>query len=176
MATKEPDPEKAKRILAFAKQLSLARLVFRQCNHPQMFSSVKDAWLQLKTSNKLDIFDYLLTSSIAGIYTIYGFTELIAWLSDAKLIVADSGKWFRWCLYLWLVALGCGIIRTIRQIMRKPIEKTKHDQITLFGFVCDFISGANSLPPGLLWSGKLTTRQSSTLSFIASAIGFWKLY
>lgn len=141
-----------------------------------MFSSVKDAWLQLKTSNRLDIFDYFLTSSITGIYTVYGFTELIAWLAEAKLVVADSAKWFRWYLYLWLVALGCGIVRTIRTILRKPIEKTKNDQINLLGFVCDFIAGANSLPSGWLWSGKLTTEKTSTLSFIASAIGFWKSY
>jgi hypothetical protein len=176
LATKEKDPEKAKRILAFAKQFSLARLIFRQCNHPQMFSSIKDLYLQFTTSNKIDIFDYFLTSSITGIYTVYGFAELIAWLSDAKIIVADSGKWFKWCLYLWLGALAAGIIRTIRQIFKKPFEKSKNDQITLLGFICDFISGANSLPPGMLWSGKLTPRQSATFSFIASAIGFWKLY
>uniref|UniRef100_A0AC34F4H0 Uncharacterized protein n=1 Tax=Panagrolaimus sp. ES5 TaxID=591445 RepID=A0AC34F4H0_9BILA len=141
-----------------------------------MLTSVKDSILQLKTSNKLDIIDYILTTSVTGIYTVYGFAELIAWLSDAKIIVADSGKWFKWCLYLWLGALATGIVRTIRQILRKPFEKSKNEQITLFGFICDFISGANSLPPGMLWSGQLTPRQSATFSFIASAIGFWKLY
>ncbi|KAE9550084.1 hypothetical protein FO519_006696 [Halicephalobus sp. NKZ332] len=173
-ATKIKDPELQKKVLAFGKQLSAARLVFRQCNHPSMILASEDVVEGFPKAK--DRIDFSLNSAVTGLYTAYGYVEFIAWLADAKLIAADSAKWFRYCLYLWLAALFFGIIKTIRQILMKPWEKSHNDRITLLGFVCDFVSGGNSLPQGYLWSGKLTTVQSAFLSFVASAVGFWKLY
>jgi len=173
-ATKIKDPDLQKRVMVFAKQISSARLVFRQCNHPSMIVASQDAIdAYAKPKDKID---YTLNSAVTTFYTVYGYAELIAWLGDAKLIKADAPKWFRYGLYLWLSALLCGMVKNIRHIIQKPWAKTSNERITLFGFICDFISGVNSLPPGILWSGKLTTRQSASFSFIASAIGFWKLY
>lgn len=173
-ASKIKDPDLQKRVMAFAKQVSNARLIFRQCNHPSMVvasQDVIDGYPKPK-----DNFDYAMNSTVTVCYTVYGYAELIAWLADAKLLQADAAKWFRYGLYLWLVALFCGILKTIRNIIQKPWEKTKGERITLTGFLCDFVSGVNSLPAGFLWAGKLTTRQAASFSFIASAIGFWKLY
>uniref|UniRef100_A0AC34RPB9 Peroxisomal biogenesis factor 11 n=1 Tax=Panagrolaimus sp. JU765 TaxID=591449 RepID=A0AC34RPB9_9BILA len=173
-STKIKDPEFQKRFVAFAKQLSAARLVFRQCNHPSMIQASNDVIQGFPMAK--DKVDYSLMSAVTGLYTLYGYAEFVAWLADAKLIVADSAKWFRICLYLWLGALACGIVKTVRQMLKKPLEKCQSDFVTLVGFVCDFVSGANGLPSGYLWSGKLTTKEAASLSFIASAIGFWKLY
>uniref|UniRef100_A0A7E4UU03 Peroxisomal biogenesis factor 11 n=1 Tax=Panagrellus redivivus TaxID=6233 RepID=A0A7E4UU03_PANRE len=173
-STKQKDPERAKIWLAYAKQLSAARLVFRQCNHPSMIIASRDAMSEAPVAT--DKVNYTLSTAVTAIYTVYGAVEAAAWLADAKIIIADSVKLFRWCLYLWLAALICGMIRLVRVISGKPWQKSASDRISLLGLVCDFVSGANSLPAGILWSGKLSVRQASSLSFIASAIGFWKLY
>ncbi|GMT28001.1 hypothetical protein PFISCL1PPCAC_19298, partial [Pristionchus fissidentatus] len=160
---------------AFAKQLSSARLVFRQFNHPGM---IKGCLGLMKKAPEDEIEKYC-AYTVTGVYTVYGIVEAVAWLADAKIIAGDSVKLFRWCLYMWLTALFAGIVRQVRVLARKTewsVEKVKEDALLLVSFCCDFISGANSLPAGILWAGKLQPRTTAKLSLIASLIGFYRTF
>ncbi|CAI5438176.1 unnamed protein product [Caenorhabditis angaria] len=166
----------SKELLALAKQMSSARLVLRQFNHPSMFKACRNVIAALKSGRIGDPVEFFTGSAVTIIYTFYGILEMIAWLSDAKILSFDAARLYRYCLYLWLLALINGIIRQIRIISNKGIEKSKEDLLTLVGLSSDFISGFNSLPFKILWAGKLSLRQSATFSLIASIIGFYKLW
>lgn len=173
--------EKKAEIMALAKQLSGARLVGRQFNHPSMFKACQQVVQALRSGNTGDRIEFGTGAAVTGIYTVYGFVELFAWLSDAKLLSYDSARLWRWSLYLWIAALTCGIIRQLRVIQRRStkgfeMEKSREDVITTVGLSCDLISAINSLPHKFLWAGKLSIRQSATFSLIASLIGFYKVY
>ncbi|EGT31261.1 CBN-PRX-11 protein [Caenorhabditis brenneri] len=169
-------PGASKEILALAKQLSAARLVSRQFNHPGMIKSCRQI-LQAFNSGRIgDPLEFFTGAAVTGIYTVYGVVELLAWLSDAKILAFDAAKLYKWCLYLWLSALINGILRQIRIIYRKGIEKSSEDILQLVALSSDFISGVNSLPHKFLWAGKLSMRQSATFSLLASIIGFYKLW
>ncbi|CAI2294212.1 unnamed protein product [Caenorhabditis sp. 36 PRJEB53466] len=168
--------EHSKEILALAKQLSSTRLVLRQFNHPGMFKACRQILQTLQSGKIGDPVEFLTGAAVTVIYTVYGLVELLAWLSDAKLLAYDSAKLYKWCLYLWLMALINGIVRQLRVIYRKGIEKSKEDVLTLVGLSSDFISGFNSLPYKVLWAGKLSLRQSASFSLLASIIGFYKLW
>ncbi|CAD6184346.1 unnamed protein product [Caenorhabditis auriculariae] len=172
-------PENAKELLGLAKQLSSARLVMRQFNHPSMIIACRQTLSLLRTGKvgrSVDVVDFGAAAAVTGIYTVYGFVELLAWLSDAKLLPFNAVRLFQYCLYMWLAALLAGIIRQLRLIATKGLLKGQQDVITLIGLVCDFVSGANSLPAGVLWAGKLRLRQTAWLSLVASVIGFYKLW
>ncbi|CAI4230164.1 unnamed protein product [Auanema sp. JU1783] len=164
-------------LIGLAKQISNARLCMRQFNHPSMFKACQH--LIQNSSKPADVVDFTCHSTITGVYTVYGFVELAAWLADAKLIKIDSAPLWRWCLYLWTAALITGIFRCIRSIYKKSQEMKAHmakeDIVTLVGLTSDFASAINSLPFKFLWAGKLTPRQSATFSLIASFIGLYKV-
>ncbi|KAF8365541.1 prx-11, partial [Pristionchus pacificus] len=160
---------------AFAKQLSSARLVFRQFNHPGMIKGC----LGLMQKAPEDEVERYCAYTVTGVYTVYGIVECVAWLADAKLINGDSVKLFRYCLYLWLTALFAGIVRQVRVLVRKgewSLEKVKEDLLLLISFCCDFTSGVNSLPAGMLWAGKLQPKTTAKFSLIASLIGFYRTF
>lgn len=109
--------------------------------------------------------DYACTATVTGVYTVYGVVELCAWLSDAKVLSFESAKLWRWCLYLWIVALLASIIKQVRlkydihckqcfiqiRIITKKcvygaVDKSKEDIISLVGLSSDFIAAINSLP------------------------------
>ncbi|KAL6730300.1 hypothetical protein Aduo_001282 [Ancylostoma duodenale] len=159
-------------LLSLAKQCSAARLVLRQFNHPSMIKSCQ----QLLTTESSDSVDYACSATVTGVYTVYGFVELFAWLSDAKVLAMNSARLYRWCLYLWIVALIAGIIRQIRIISNKGWEKANDDILTLVGLASDFVAGVNSLPHKILWAGKLSSSQSATFSLMASIIGLYKVF
>ncbi|WKX91356.1 hypothetical protein Q1695_009865 [Nippostrongylus brasiliensis] len=159
-------------VLALAKQCSAARLVLRQFNHPSMLKSCQQL-LQTKPSDPVD---YACSATVTGVYTVYGVVELLAWLSDAKLVAMDAARLWRWCLYLWLTALVAGIIRQIRLIAKKGLEKASDEVLTLTALASDFMAGVNSLPQKFLWAGKLSPSQSATLSLIASLIGLYRVF
>lgn len=169
-------PDNAKEILGLAKQLSAARLVSRQFNHPGMLKSCRQIMQAFQTGRIGDPLEFLTGAAVTGIYTVYGFVELLAWLSDAKILAFNSARLYKWCLYLWLSELINGIVRQMRVIYRKGIEKSQEDILTLVGLSSDFISGVNSLPHKILWAGKLSMRQSASFSLLASIIGFYKLW
>ncbi|EPB73628.1 hypothetical protein ANCCEY_07289 [Ancylostoma ceylanicum] len=107
-------------LLSLAKQCSAARL--------------------LLTAESTDSVDYACSATVTGVYTVYGFVELFAWLSDAKVLAMDAARLYRWCLYLWIVALIAGIIRQIRIISKKGWEKANDDILTLVGLASDFVA------------------------------------
>ncbi|PIO64485.1 hypothetical protein TELCIR_13884 [Teladorsagia circumcincta] len=117
LTLKAHSSDKKDEILALAKQCSAARLVLRQFNHPSMIKSLR----QILTSRPPDSIDYACSATVTGAYTVYGIVELLAWLSDAKMIAMDSARLWRWCLYLWITALVAGIIRQIRSVSKKGL-------------------------------------------------------
>uniref|UniRef100_A0A1I7Z5D6 Peroxisomal biogenesis factor 11 n=1 Tax=Steinernema glaseri TaxID=37863 RepID=A0A1I7Z5D6_9BILA len=167
--------EKAALLVAFAKQMSQTRLVLRQFNHFAMIQACRSAY-NAYLNGPEDRVEHALISGITGIYSVYGVVELLAWLADAKLVALDAGNLFKCCLYMWIAALICGIIKTARQILKKGIQKSRDDQLTLVALGSDFVSAINSLPFQFLWAGKLSLRTSATFSLIASVIGLYKLY
>lgn len=169
-------PGNSKEILALAKQLSSARLVLRQFNHPGMIKACRQILQAVQSGRIGDPLEFLTGAAVTGIYTVYGVVELLAWLSDAKILAFDAARLYRYCLYLWLAALINGIVRQLRIIYRKGIDKAQEDILTLVGLSSDFISGVNGLPHKILWAGKLSTRQSASFSLLASIIGFYKLW
>uniref|UniRef100_A0A0K0G2P1 Peroxisomal biogenesis factor 11 n=1 Tax=Strongyloides venezuelensis TaxID=75913 RepID=A0A0K0G2P1_STRVS len=166
-------------IMILAKQLSAARMIFRQFNHFGMYKACLDTWKLLYEAK--DKIDYSLGAGITGIYSVYGIIELIAWIGDAKLIAVDSAKYYKYCLYLWICALITGIIKGIRQIFvkyckRKDVNEVREDIITTVGLTSDFIPAINSLSFPFLWSQKLPTKSAARLSLVASLIGLYKVF
>jgi len=160
-------------MMALARQLSSARLIMRQLNHPSMLYSA----LQLSRAHPMDRMDHGMSCAITGIYSIFGVVELFAWLGDAKLIAVDSAKLFRYCLYLWIAALAIGLVKSCRALAQGVAKDRKQEWMTVASQACDLISGIHSLPfPGFLWSGKLSISQNAAFSLAASVIAFAKLF
>ncbi|GMS93798.1 hypothetical protein PENTCL1PPCAC_15973 [Pristionchus entomophagus] len=160
---------------ALAKQLSTARLFFKQFNHPETLRGC----LRLMENAPEDDVERHCAYTVTGMNTVYGMVETVAWLADAKIISGDSAKLFQWCNYLWLVVLSAGIVRQARVLSRKDdwsLEKVKDDVLLLISLCCDFISGANKLPPGMLWAGKLQARTAARLSLVSSLIGLYRTF
>ncbi|CAJ0567320.1 unnamed protein product, partial [Mesorhabditis spiculigera] len=163
---------KSKEWMVIAKQLSTTRMVLRQFNG---LSQLKALSTLPGLSRILDKFDFTCVSTITVAYTIYWGVELLAWLSDARVLAYDSVRLFRYCLYLWLIAIVAGVLKQIREVCKKGLEKGRDELWTLVGLVCDGLSAVNMLPhKGFLWSGKFSTRQQASFSLIASAIGWSK--
>uniref|UniRef100_A0A1I7XNQ3 Peroxisomal membrane protein 11C n=1 Tax=Heterorhabditis bacteriophora TaxID=37862 RepID=A0A1I7XNQ3_HETBA len=159
-------------LLALAKQCSAARLVLRQFNHPSMVKTCQQFFYGTST----DKVEFACTATVTGIYTVYGVVELMAWLSDAKILAMDSARLWKLCLYMWITALVAGIIRQIRLISKKNLRKAQEEIITLVGLISDFVGAVHSLPHRILWAGKLSPSQSSLFFLIASLIGFYKVF
>uniref|UniRef100_A0A915B2U8 Glycosomal membrane protein n=1 Tax=Parascaris univalens TaxID=6257 RepID=A0A915B2U8_PARUN len=166
------DRAKGQHLLALAKQLSAARLVFRQFNLAAMINAA----VQLTRASRTDFVDFLLQVAVTIAYTIFGVVELLAWLADAKLLSLDAARLFRYCLYLWLGALAAGMFRLLRNMTNKSDVQFDDEKLTFLGYVSDFISGFASLPFGVLWAGRLTSTQTTTLSLIASLIALYKCF
>ncbi|CAJ0944395.1 unnamed protein product, partial [Mesorhabditis belari] len=160
---------KGKEWMAIAKQMSTTRMVLRQLNGPTQYKALQAL---PGLSRILDKFDFTCVSTVTVAYSIYWAVELIAWLSDSKVLPYDSVRLFRYCLYLWLVAIVAGFLKQIREVYRKRHTKGWDDLVTLLGLTCEGISAINMLPHKLLWAGKLQPKHSATLSLIASAIGW----
>ncbi|KAF7636055.1 hypothetical protein Mgra_00004503 [Meloidogyne graminicola] len=175
ISTKIQNEEINEKIVAFAKQLSKARLVFRMFSQPSLFLSairISENW-----RNSIDHIETFLNSWSNILYLICGWTEIIGWLSEAKLLKKNSAKFFQLSLHLWVLALLTNIIRCIRQILIKIIYKKhkifkliKDDFISLIALTSDFIAAINSFPKGILWAGKLSSSKSCSLFLIASII------
>jgi hypothetical protein len=97
-STKIKNAEFASHIFAFAKQLSLTRLVLRQLNHLGLVVSLIRTRHDLQ--NAKDKVDTGLNSVVTLIYSIQAFVEFGAWIADAKLVGLEAAKWFKWALYL----------------------------------------------------------------------------
>uniref|UniRef100_A0A0N4ZZ91 Peroxisomal biogenesis factor 11 n=1 Tax=Parastrongyloides trichosuri TaxID=131310 RepID=A0A0N4ZZ91_PARTI len=178
LADKVGDKE-GQKIMILAKQLSAARMIYRQFNHFGMIKACIETW-NLRNVAK-DKIDFLLGASVTGIYTIYGVVEFLAWIGDAKIINIESNKYYKYCLYLWICALCAGIIRGVRQLIKKyndrrDISEMREDIITTIGLSSDLIPAINSLPVQFLWSQSLPTKISGRLSLIASLIGLYKVF
>uniref|UniRef100_A0A0K0E912 Peroxisomal biogenesis factor 11 n=1 Tax=Strongyloides stercoralis TaxID=6248 RepID=A0A0K0E912_STRER len=166
-------------LMILAKQLSAARMIFRQFNHFGMYKACLDTWKSIYEAK--DKTDFFLGAGITGIYSVYGIVEFIGWIGDAKLIAVDSAKYYKYCLYLWICALVTGIIKGIRQIFikylkRKDINEVREDIISTIGLTSDFIPAINSLTFPFLWSQSLPTKTTARLSLIASIIGLYKVF
>lgn len=98
LSTKVKNAELAQRLFAFAKQLSLTRLVLRQLNHLPLIVSLLRAKHDLQHAK--DKLDSGMNATVTFIYSIQVFVEFSAWVADAKLVDLDAPKWFRWALYL----------------------------------------------------------------------------
>jgi len=161
-------------LMALARQMSSARLVFRQLNHPSMIWAA----IQLSRVKKpIDPTDHGMAMAFTGIYTVYGVVELLAWLGDAKVLNNDSARFYRWCLYLWIMALSVGLCRSLRNLYLERSKDRNQEWLTVLSQGCDLISAIHSLPfASFLWAGKLSTNQAATFSLIASVIGFVKLF
>ena len=195
ISTKIKNEEYAKLVFAFAKQLSRARLVARQLNHLGNLKAVTRIPRDVRKAR--DPLDVALLSAVAATYAVQTPVESVGWLADAKALRLDSAKWFRWSHYLWLVAMTIGIIRLLRRIVYVEVarDRRRHhrecafeplkdcklqaraaDRIALVGLSADFIAGIASLPHRILWAGRFTSRTQSTLSLVASLVGFYKCF
>jgi hypothetical protein len=103
LSTKAKNADLASRILAFAKQLSLTRLVLRQLNHFPLIVSLLRSRRDIQ--NAKDKLDSGLNATVTLIYLVQSFVEFGAWVADAKLIGLNAPKWYRGSLYLVLISL-----------------------------------------------------------------------
>ncbi|KAI1708265.1 sre G protein-coupled chemoreceptor domain-containing protein [Ditylenchus destructor] len=172
----------AKHLLGLARQLSQARLVWRQLSHFSLIRATRNIPQEVRDSP--DPTDSMLASSMTLFFVANALIEFVAWIADAKLIAQDAGRWFRYSLFCWIAALITGIIKCVRRIHNEDFEKTKGDQLQLVAYVADLLPALNALPvirfPVLrrksLVTSKLTQFQSAFLSLVASAIGFYRLF
>ncbi|VDM43807.1 unnamed protein product [Toxocara canis] len=171
-ANRLKDQAKAQQLLALAKQLSAARLVFRQFNHAAMLNNV----IQLTRASRADLIDFLLQVAVTSAYAVYGVVELLAWLADARFISLDATRLFRYCLFLWLGALMVTTLRLLRTIISKSDTQCDDEKLLLIGQTSDFISGFASLPFNALWAGRLSSTQRAIFSLIASLIALYKCF
>ncbi|CAD5205343.1 unnamed protein product [Bursaphelenchus okinawaensis] len=187
MSTKVASPEIAKQLFALAKELSKSRLIFRQLNIPSLFHSASKVPEDMEHTK--DPIDSTLAGAVTYIFSVQNVIELLAYLSDHKLVNVDTGKWFRWALYLWVFAMFNGLIRLAwklhqtnkrrerNEISEKTYEDiTKNDRIAILGLGSDFIAGVGTLPINFLWAGKLSKGQHAAFSLIASVVGLYKCF
>ena len=87
-----PTTTKKTEWLTLAKQMSSARLVLRQLNLPSQIKTVQHILNMEKGKDKLG---FACTATVGGAYTVYWIVELLAWLSDAKMLSLDAAKLFR---------------------------------------------------------------------------------
>lgn len=133
---------------------------------------------QSKKSDE-DFVDAVLSSSITLFYTVNSFVELIAWLSEAKMLRFKAAKWFKYSLILWMGALSSGILKTARRLP----EAGWRQWIKLLGQLADLISASSMLPNSItrkllykIMSPVQSMALSATLSFVASNIALYHLF
>ncbi|KAI6241451.1 hypothetical protein M3Y99_00373500 [Aphelenchoides fujianensis] len=187
-STKIKDDEQAKRVFALAKQLSLTRLVLRQLNHLPLLRSLSKVPEEL--GNSSDRVDTALNASVSLVYTVQSFVEFGAWIGDAKVVRLDAPKWFRWSLYLWILAMAGGVLRLLRRILyveplhdrlhgpadKQTLDARQSDRLSLLGLGCDLVAGISTLPHDFLWAGRMSKRTTASLSLVASAVSLYKLF
>ncbi|CAD5207792.1 unnamed protein product [Bursaphelenchus xylophilus] len=187
LSTKVGDPEIAKKIFSLAKELSKSRLIFRQLNIPSLFYTASKVPDDLEHSR--DLVDTGLAGTVTWIFSVQNVIELLAYLSDHQLVSVETAKWFRWALYLWVLAMFHGLIRLAWRLRRASRQRennelsekayqevTKSDRIALLGLGSDFIAGVASLPHRFLWAGRLSKAQHAAFSLVASFVGLYKCF
>lgn len=183
--------ELSKNLFALAKQISRARLVFRQLGQLSMLNQIIHIFKKInklqnfllcsstQKKNDEDIGDVLLSSFITLFYTINSFVELIAWLSEAKLLKFNAAKWFHYSLLLWMGALASSAFKTIKRLPQAGWRQW----VVLIGQLADFISASSMVPNSIsrrilymIMSPLQSMALSAALSFIASSISLYRLF
>ncbi|XP_061457344.1 peroxisomal membrane protein 11C isoform X2 [Rhineura floridana] len=123
--------------------------------------------------------------------------EHVAWAADAKIIRANSSKWWALSTALWGASLLLGIARSLRilsQLRRKrqegPREDSSHHRdslqerrvqakaevLTIISNLADLSNAVHWLPPGVLWAGKSPPWLVGLMGTISSLIGVYLTY
>ncbi|KAI6212859.1 hypothetical protein M3Y94_00079000 [Aphelenchoides besseyi] len=186
-STKQKNEILASGLQSLAKQISQARTVARQLNHGPLIVATTKLYEAIRLAS--DKVDASLNFFVMAAYVVYQFSELFAWLSDAKVLQLNSEPFYRWGIYSWVAALFAGIIQILRRILiiepsedrlnapeKSKLAARRMDRITLVGLFADLVGGVNMLPHRFLWAGRLNQKTSATFFLIASIIGLYKLF
>ncbi|XP_042299924.1 peroxisomal membrane protein 11C-like [Sceloporus undulatus] len=117
--------------------------------------------------------------------------EHMAWAADAKIICANSSKWWAISTALWGTSLLLGIARSLRilsQLRRKQkkepsretLQKVKAqaraEALTIISNLADFSNAIHWMPPGVLWAGKFPPWLVGLMGTLSSLIGIHLTY
>ncbi|XP_066492163.1 peroxisomal membrane protein 11C [Tiliqua scincoides] len=120
--------------------------------------------------------------------------EHVAWAADARIIHANSSKWWALSTALWGVSLLLGIVRSLRilsqlrsklktqssvashSIVKKLRTKAKTEVLTIISNLADLSNAIHWLPPGLLWAGMFSPWLVGLMGTISSLIGVYLSY
>uniref|UniRef100_A0A8D2E3W8 Peroxisomal biogenesis factor 11 gamma n=1 Tax=Sciurus vulgaris TaxID=55149 RepID=A0A8D2E3W8_SCIVU len=161
------------RLLAVSAQLSHCRTVLRLFDDLAMFVYTKQYGLG---SEEEDVF--VRWMSVLGNIAdqLYYPCEHMAWAADAKVLHADSARWWTLSTALWGLSLLLGVARSLwtvlrlRQRLRSPVAnltsrlpqskqraleaRMQSEVLTLLSNLADLANAVHWLPPGVLWAGR----------------------
>lgn len=133
---------------------------------------------------------------------LYYILEKVAWLADTRVLSVHSSPWWTRATYIWLFSLIAEILQVLMKLkklhetrtlflqqqnnqsglpdaqtklQRLSQENTFHLLTVLQNFT-DLICAVHWLPPGRLWSGKLSHTTVGLLGSISSMIRLYHVY
>lgn len=181
-------PKGKERLLTLSSQLSLCRTILRLFDDLPMLSHSLSYGLG---SQEKSIFMRLISVVQNLIDQLFFPIEHIAWASDLGILSISSERWNRWCVYCWFISLSLGIIRNVISLSQLRIREAKKKDanssrqvklsaeevfitMSLLADMADLVIAIHYMPPGFLWSGKLTTFYVGLFGFISSLIPLWR--
>ncbi|KAH0625714.1 hypothetical protein JD844_033917 [Phrynosoma platyrhinos] len=175
-------------LLAVSAQLSHCRTVLRLFDDLSMLAYSRQYGLGLKEEDAAVRWLSVLNNLADQLY--YP-CEHVAWAADAKIIHANSSKWWTVSTALWGASLLLGIARSLRilsQLRRKqkkePSRETlqkmkaqvRAEALTILSNLADLSNAIHWMPPGVLWAGKFPPWLVGLMGTLSSLIGIHLTY
>ncbi|XP_001520090.2 peroxisomal membrane protein 11C [Ornithorhynchus anatinus] len=186
--------EVGKSLLVFSEQLSHCRTVLRLFDDLSMLAYTKQYGLGTKEEDAILRWMFVFNNLADQLY--YP-CEHIAWAADAKIIRANSAKWWTFSTSLWGISLLLGIGRSLRivlklrRVLRSPEGKfigqpsnrdrkviqaqMKSEVLNLLSNLADLSNAIHWMPPGFLWAGRFPPWLVGLMGTISSLIGLYRV-
>ncbi|KAM3876264.1 amyloid-beta A4 precursor protein-binding family A member 3 [Diretmus argenteus] len=118
--------------------------------------------------------------------------EHVAWAADAKLIKAESDRWWLLSTVLWGTSLLLGILRSVRLLLllKRKLRRCSRDRrdgsspsrsqlqrhmrgelLTVLSSLADLSNAIHWMPPGFLWAGRFPSWLVGLMGTVSSLIG-----
>uniref|UniRef100_A0ABI8AIM5 Peroxisomal biogenesis factor 11 gamma n=1 Tax=Felis catus TaxID=9685 RepID=A0ABI8AIM5_FELCA len=181
------------RLLTLSSQLSHCRTVLRLFDDMAMFIYTKQYGLGAEEE------DFFVRGvSVLGNLAdqLYYPCEHIAWAADAKILRADSARWWTLSTAFWGLSLLLGIARSLwmvlklRQRLRDPAvaftsrlprskrraleAQVQSEVLTLLSNLADLANAVHWLPPGVLWAGRFPPWLVGLLGTVSSLLSVYQ--
>ncbi|KAK0145209.1 Peroxisomal membrane protein 11C [Merluccius polli] len=181
-----------RRLLLFSAQLSHCRTVLRLFDDLSMLHYCRSYGLGPEEADG-GLRWISVLNNVAD--QLYYPCEHVAWAADAKLIKAQSDRWWLLSTVLWGTSLLLGTLRSIRLLVllkrklkrceragdgsgesasssrSQLLRQMRGEVLTILSSVADLGNAIHWMPPGFLWAGKFPNWLVGLMGTISSLIG-----